>query len=167
MKIVIGSLNETKVGAVEKIFPDKEVIAVSVPSGVSSQPVGDEETREGAVHRAQLAQRHYPNSVGIGLEGGVMYLKQELYLCNWGALLARNGEVFTASGARIKLPASFKNKIDEGEELSDIMNEYTSRQNIRNHEGAIGIFTNQKMLRKEMFAHVLTLLRGQMEYWKQ
>src|SRR5690625_1794522 len=167
MKIVIGSFNETKVGAVKAIFPNEEVIPASVPSGVSVQPVGDEETKEGAVHRAQLAQQLYPASIGIGLEGGVMYLNQELYLCNWGALALNNGTVFAASGARIKLPDSFKSKIEKGYELSDVMNEYTSKQTIRHHEGAIGIFTNGLMLRKEMFKHAVTLLKGQLEYWNK
>jgi len=46
------------------------------------------------------------------------------------------------------------------------MDDYTRKKNIRHHEGAIGIFTNGKMLRKDMFAHVVILLRGQLEYWR-
>src|SRR5690625_1056794 len=166
MNIVIGSLNETKINAVKKVFPEANLSASSVPSGVSLQPVGDEETYEGAVNRAKHAQERYPNHIGIGLEGGVMKLKHDLYVCNWGALATTEGDIYVASGARIKLPRQFAAKIDEGLELSEIMDDYTRKKNIRHHEGAIGIFTNGKMLRKDMFAHVVILLRGQLEYWR-
>lgn len=166
MKIVIGSTNKTKVEAVKNIFTNWTVIAKSVPSGVSPQPIGDEETLQGAMNRAKAAQASERGSVGIGLEGGVMYIQNELYLCNWGALVDTNGTIYTASGARIKLPPSFQDDINRGCELSDIMNEYTKRHDIRFHEGAIGIFTNHLVLRAEMFSHVVKLLKGQMEYWQ-
>ena len=167
MKIVIGSLNETKINAVKKVFPEVEVIAASIPSKVSAQPIGDEETEQGAINRAQNAGDLYSNSIGIGLEGGVMVHRGELLLCNWGALVTADGKTYTASGARIKLPIAFKQKIEQGLELSEIMDNYTKKKNIRHHEGAIGIFTNGRMLRMDMFSHVVTLLRGQMEYWNK
>src|SRR5690625_2547871 len=166
MKIVIGSKNRTKIEAVKSVFPEGTFITKDVPSGVSPQPVGDEETLTGAINRAKACQNSEEDCIGIGLEGGVMYLQNELYLCNWGALVDDSGNVFTASGARIKLPPSFTEKIVRGYELSDIMNEHTERNDIRYHEGAIGIFTNDLVRRDEMFSHVVQLLRGQMEYWK-
>ncbi len=166
MKIVIGSLNETKVKAVKDMFSDADVIAESVPSDVSAQPIGDEETELGAINRAKNAKEIHSNSIGIGLEGGVMLVHNDLFLCNWGALVTETGNIYTASGARIKLPAEFKTKINQGFELSEIMDDYTRKKNTRHHEGAIGIFTNNQILRMDMFAHVVALLRGQMEYWK-
>jgi len=165
MNIVIGSRNKTKIQAVKEIFPKMTVIPKSVPSGVSAQPIDDKETMEGAINRARRAKECHPGSIGIGLEGGVTYLKNGLFLCNWGALITSTGKLYTASGARIRLPDEFKEKIDNGFELSTIMGAYARKKNIRHREGAIGIFTNGKMVRAEMFAHVVTLLRGQMEYW--
>lgn len=167
MKIVIGSYNNTKIQAVKAVFPHWTVIPKDVPSHVSPQPIGDEETLRGAVNRAKAGQTSEQNSIGIGLEGGVMYLEDGLYLCNWGALVDINGEVYTASGARIKLPKAFQKKINDGYELSTIMNEYTKRHDIRHHEGAIGIFTKNQVPSDEMFTHVVKLLRGQMEYWQE
>lgn len=166
MKVIVGSKNKTKVEAVKSIFTDVSIIAKEVPSNVSAQPIGDEETLQGAMNRAKAARKLEKNCIGIGLEGGVMYLNDDLYLCNWGALADQYGEIFTASGARIKLPKSFHEKIDSGMELSEIMNEYTKRHDIRHKEGAIGIFTNHLVLRSEMFSHVVKLLKGQMEYWQ-
>lgn len=167
MKVVVGSTNRTKIEAVKNIFSNCTIIAKEVPSNVSAQPIGDEETLQGAINRAKAAQAQEENCIGIGLEGGVMYIHADLYLCNWGALVDQNGKVYTASGARIKLPRSFHEKINKGFELSEIMNEYTKRHDIRYHEGAIGIFTNNVVLRAEMFSHVVKLLKGQMEYWQE
>lgn len=164
MKIVVGSLNQTKIKAVQAVFKEADVLAKAVPSGVRRQPIGDEETLQGAINRARYSIENYPYDIGIGLEGGVLFLGEGLYLCNWGALIMSNGKVFTAGGARILLPNEFKTRIENGVELSDVMDEYTKKKGIRHHEGAIGIFTNRRVLRHEMFTHIVTLLKGQMEY---
>ena len=36
MKVVVGSKNKTKVGAVEKVWKDAEITSLSVPSGVAT-----------------------------------------------------------------------------------------------------------------------------------
>jgi inosine/xanthosine triphosphatase len=165
MHIIVGSLNKTKVSAVAGIFPDDIVVAEDVPSGVSAQPIGDVETRQGAIHRANRAYALGNNAgIGIGLEGGVMEIAGELFLNNWGALVYEQGKLYTAAGARIALPVDFKSKIQDGLELSVMMDEFTMKQNIRNEEGAIGIFTNNRIDRTAMFSHIVALLKGQMEY---
>ncbi|MGD6950116.1 DUF84 family protein, partial [Bacillus mobilis] len=72
MKIIIGSKNPAKIGAVEAIFNESgiEVDSVDVPSGVSDQPFTDDETIKGAVQRAELALKEGGGDIGIGLEGG-------------------------------------------------------------------------------------------------
>ena len=49
MKVAVGSTNPVKITAVSQIFrrvwPDAEVMSVSVPSGVTEMPMTDEETR--------------------------------------------------------------------------------------------------------------------------
>lgn len=166
MKLIVGSLNRTKINAVKNIFPNASVIGVDVPSQVSAQPIGDDETRQGAINRAVAANEIETGVCGIGLEGGVMVIEEELYVCNWGALVTEQGKLYTASGARIRLPNQFKSEISSGKELSEVMDSYTQKENIRFHEGAVGIFTNGHLLREEMFAQVVMLLRGQLEYWE-
>jgi len=162
MKIAIGSKNPAKLGAVQVIFPEAEIIGLSVSSYVSPQPFSDKETRLGAMNRAKACLQ--PGiDLGIGLEGGVMKLDGVLYLCNWCALAMPNGEILTASGARIPLPEEVEHMLNAGEELGNIMDHYAKKQNVRENEGAIGIFTNNLVTRKEMFAHVMLLLRGQWE----
>lgn len=44
------------------------------------------------------------------------------------------------------------------------MDDYTQKENIRKHEGAVGVFTNGRVDRADMFSHVMRLLLGQYEY---
>ncbi|WP_156291528.1 DUF84 family protein [Oceanobacillus salinisoli] len=167
MKIVIGSKNPTKINAVKEIFAEADVSEMDVPSKVSAQPFSDEETRIGAINRAKQCKDSASQTIGIGLEGGVMYVEDELYLCNWGALVTEDERVFTASGARITLPKEIDEQLRRGLELGEIMDEYAKREEVRKKEGTIGIFTNDLISRQEMFCHVVQLLRGQWEYWSK
>lgn len=167
MKLFLGSKNPTKIRACKAVFPEFEVIGVSVASNVSPQPLTDEETRQGAINRALASIDNQGVEIGVGLEGGVMLLKNRLYLCNWGALVTSKGDTFTASGARIELPNEFIPELKTDKELGEIMESYTKKEDVRSNEGAIGIFTNDMVDRSEMFTHVVQLLRGQMEYWSR
>lgn len=166
MKIIVASKNRTKIAAVQTVFPEATVIGQDFPSDVSSQPFGDEETLQGAINRAKHAMSLSADGFGIGLEGGVFVLSDELYLCNWGALMTAEGKLYKASGARIPLPQCFLRDLQAGTELSELMNAYTKRHDIGHHEGAIGIFTNKLLLRDEMFSQVVQLLKGQWQYWE-
>ncbi|ASN04956.1 DUF84 family protein [Virgibacillus necropolis] len=165
MKIIIGSMNKTKIEAVKEVFPTDQVLSYSAESSVSAQPFSDEETRTGAINRAKDCIAMNPDAVGIGLEGGVMDVDGQLFLCNWGAMIDLKQHVHTASGARILLPKEISEPLRDGIELGDVMDSYAKKQGVRHNEGAIGIFTNSLVSRKDMFLHVVTLLRGQWEYW--
>lgn len=162
--VIIGSKNPTKVEAVRNVFSNFEVNSLEVLSNVSVQPFSDEETRIGAINRAKGCISGEAGSIGIGLEGGVMYVDDTLFLCNWGALATADGELFTASGARIALPKEFEKELKTAGELSVVMDAYTKKENVRSHEGAIGIFTNNLVSREDMFTHVVQLLKGQLDF---
>lgn len=166
MKIIVGSKNPTKIKAVQNIFKTTKVNFLDVSSNVSSQPFSDEETRRGAINRATQCAKSSSGANGIGLEGGVMYIDQQLYLCNWGALVTPDDKVFTASGARILLPEEIATQLERGNELGQLMDNYALKTEVSKKEGAIGIFTNNVITRKEMFEHVVLLLKGQWEYSK-
>jgi inosine/xanthosine triphosphatase len=165
VNIILGSENPAKIKAVRTVFLEKEIIGAKVSSDVSAQPFSDEETRQGAINRAMKCIKEHPSAMGIGLEGGVMFVDDQLFLCNWGALVTPEKDLFTASGARILLPEEITEKLQQGTELGDVMDSYARKKEVRNKEGAVGIFTNDRISRKYMFEHVVWLLRGQMEYW--
>ncbi|ODG90842.1 MULTISPECIES: DUF84 family protein [Bacillaceae] len=166
MKIIIGSLNPTKVGAVKKVFNQYKVEGLNVPSNVSNQPLTDQETMQGAINRAYNARIAGESEIGIGLEGGVIIENDRLFLCNWGALVYEN-EVILASGAKILLPSEFINELRNGTELSVLMEQYTNEKDIRSKEGAVGVFTNGRITRTEIFEHICELLFGQYEFKKR
>ncbi|MCP8617157.1 DUF84 family protein [Salirhabdus salicampi] len=164
MKVIVGSQNPTKIQAVEAVFSNDEVKGNPVESKVSSQPFSDEETLEGAINRARECAQSAKDAIGIGLEGGIMEMGGQSYLCNWGALVDREQNVYTAGGARIPLPDEVVAKLEKGKELGEIMDEYEQRVEVRKKEGAIGVFTNEYVNRAEMFEHVVKLLKGQFEF---
>lgn len=166
MKVAIGSQNAAKVGAVESALIGWGAVLhpVPVPSGVSPQPLSDEETLQGAINRARRAREEAAADLGIGLEGGVVDSSAGLFLINWGALVDQSGRQWVAGGARIPLPSSFSTPLEEGKELGELMEAFTSRTGVRSHEGAVGIFTAGLVNRREMFLHVAKLLIGQYRF---
>ncbi|WP_042146457.1 DUF84 family protein [Paucisalibacillus sp. EB02] len=165
MKIIVGSKNPTKVNAVQGVFTQDIVVGLDVDSLVSPQPFSDQETMQGAINRAKQCAESEAGVVGLGLEGGVMYVGDGLFLCNWGALITPMGETYTASGARILLPKEIEVKLTNGVELGVIMDDYAKKSGVSKKEGAIGIFTKDLLTRQEMFTQVVTLLKGQWSYW--
>ncbi len=166
MRIAVGSKNPAKINAVKGAFMDGsfEIISVDAESGVSEQPMSDEETIKGAVNRAIQAAEIAEADIGIGLEGGVQQTPFGLMLCNWGVLAVKGMEPIIAGGARIPLPEEIARQLVNGAELGPVMDEYAKKQNVRKNEGAVGIFTNGQINRSEMFTHVMKLLAGQYEY---
>lgn len=169
LTVAIGSQNKTKVEAVKRCFQanSTKLISLNVPSGVGNQPFSDEETLQGAMNRAKAALHETKADIGIGLEGGVSETKAGMLLCNWGALYTKDHQMFSAAGARIMLPVEVAEELRKGRELAQVMEDYAAKKDVRSQEGAIGIFTNERVIRKDMFAHVVNLLVGQYEYHKK
>lgn len=165
MKIAVGTKNKAKVGAVQAIvseyFPDAQLENIEVASDVSVQPFSNEETRQGAVNRARNTLLKTNADLAFGLEGGVDEIGGVMYCCNWGAVAMKDGTVISSSGAQFALPEVIAQELRMGKELGPVMDVYTDSENIRHHQGAIGIFTNDLIDRKQMFEHIVTLLIGQ------
>ena len=78
MKIIVASRNPVKIqatqAAFEAAFPQTAIQfeGISVPSGVSDQPMTEEETFLGASNRAQAAWNQ-PSEIdfAVGIEGGL------------------------------------------------------------------------------------------------
>lgn len=171
MNFVIGSVNLAKVTAADDVisqhFPQSTISSIEVGSGVSNQPYGDEETRLGAINRALRAVGKNRETIGIGLEGGVRRIGEQMYLCNWGALVLPSGRRFTAGGAQIPLPQEIAVMVAAGNELGQVVDNYFELSGIRSKEGAIGMFTAFAVNRDDLFKHVMQLLIGQLKYYQQ
>ncbi|MDX5474838.1 MAG: DUF84 family protein [Bacillaceae bacterium] len=168
--VLIGSTNPAKIKAVQRALLvlglHYKVVGKDVESDVSAQPMSDIETLQGAKNRAINCAKTSPCLFAIGLEGGIDFVNEQLIICNWGALVDHEGRTFIASGARIPLPPHFREDLEGGRELGQLMDEYSRRKDIRKKEGAVGIFTNGAINRMEMFEHVCKLLIGQWLFQK-
>lgn len=171
MEFIIASMNQAKITAATKVittyFPEAIIHNMESQSGVRAQPVGDEETVTGAMNRARFIRNNHPGAIGIGLEGGVRFVGEEMYICNWGALALPNGKVITAGGAQIPLPSELAKEIKQGKELGPVMEQYVNHKGVRQKEGAMGVFTAGMITRVELFSHIMQLLIGQMMYEEQ
>ncbi|MEG9297192.1 DUF84 family protein [Mangrovibacillus sp. Mu-81] len=171
LKLAIGTQNKAKVEAIQNGFLEYyehvSFECLKTESNVNEQPFSDQETIEGALNRAKNVLRMTEADVGIGLEGGVTESLYGMFLCNWGALVDRDGNEIIAGGARISLPAEIANGLRQGRELGPLMDGFTQRTGIRHKEGAVGVFTDGNVTRDAMFLHVVHLLIGQWHYKKK
>lgn len=156
MKIIVGSTNPVKVGAVteafKKYWPECEVVGVEVSSGVSSQPMSEEETVGGARNRARSCIGD--NDYGVGIEGGVCEIEDKMFECAWVAIVNKEGVEGLGGGLYFELPAKVAEKIRQGGELGPIM-EGIMKFDVKRTSGAIGVFTKGQLDRKSAYVQIL------------
>ena len=88
LNVIVGSKNPTKIKAVseafKRVFKKNNVVVsgVSVPSGVSDQPMGSNETKTGAENRLKNLKTHLADFY-VGIEGGCGFEEKILYAFAW------------------------------------------------------------------------------------
>ena len=158
----VGSQNPVKLQAVRlgaaTLFDEIEVIGVSVASGVSEQPFGDEEMIAGAAQRAAAALDQCATAqYGVGLEGGVLELREGMFACAWCAITSRDGAVGVASTGNFQLPPRVAELVRSGMELGEADDVVFGRTNSKQNEGAVGILTHGRLTRAEFYAPAVLL----------
>jgi inosine/xanthosine triphosphatase len=144
---------QTALRGFQRMFPgdDFSLIPVSVPSGVSIQPVSDAETLQGALNRAQGARKSVPAAdFWVGIEGGVQANRKEMEAFAWIVVCSKNatGKGRTAS---FFLPAQIVQLIQEGHELGEADDIVFNRTNSKQSNGAIGILTGDVIDRVALY----------------
>jgi inosine/xanthosine triphosphatase len=186
MQIFVGSTNPVKVKAAKQAaistWPDVEVRGLVVASGIPEQPIGDDQTRLGALQRAQAAlaegqaliakskkkighQEEAGNSalysvLGLGLEGGVLEIEGELWSTVWGVVVDQEGEVAVANGARFPIPEIIAQPIRLGEEMGPVVESLMGESDIRKKQGMIGVLTNNFVTRTQEYASIAKIALG-------
>ncbi len=134
------------------------IAGVAAESGVSAQPMGDDETIQGAVNRAQAALAAAPDAeLAVGLEGGVVEIGGALYCCAWCAIADRAGRVGLASTGRCQLPPPVAQLIRGGMELGADDYIVFGRINSKQGEGAVGLLTRGRIDRASFYAPAVTM----------
>jgi inosine/xanthosine triphosphatase len=160
-RAAVGSTNPAKLEAVHRalarLAPGCAVEGVEVPSGVGKQPFGDEETRRGALARAQAALATSGADVAFGLEGGVIVEGGRPWLVSWVAVIDRAGLLGEASGLRMPLPRSATEKLRGGEELGEVIDALFDVHLSKQQAGAIGLLTEGFVSRTDAFADLVAM----------
>jgi len=177
MKIFVASENPVKINAVtiaaSETYPDLKVQGMGVVSGVSAQPMTDRETLTGSINRAQALKKLVlakklcsakEEVLFIGAEGGVYHpnfaKEKELWSTVWISVLDQKGEIFSASGARFRLPQDLANGILAGKELGSVMGALFNDPNLKQKSGAIGVLTKNFIDRTEEYVAIAKLAIG-------
>ncbi|MFV0573917.1 MAG: inosine/xanthosine triphosphatase [Vibrio sp.] len=163
-KVIVASLNPAKIKAVESAFiasfPEQHFIfeGVSVSSGVPDQPMDDKETKLGAITRVKNAQAAVSDGdFYVGLEAGIEGQFTFAWMIvenNPNAEKRLHGE---SRSACLMLPALVLEKIQQGKELGDVMDEVFATENIKQKGGAIALLTHHQLTRSTVYHQALIL----------
>jgi inosine/xanthosine triphosphatase len=175
LKIVVGSLNPVKVNAAKQGFclamklneQDVDIEGHDVPSGVSDQPIGDEEIKLGATNRARSCYSAFKDLNGcvpyysIGIEGGIINSgngteDEEMECYAW--IVVFDGTQFGKSKtASFILPGMIADLIKGGMELGDADDAVFKRINSKQGDGTVGHLTKGVLDRTQFYVQAVVL----------
>ncbi|CAM4078598.1 inosine/xanthosine triphosphatase [Pseudoalteromonas byunsanensis] len=162
LKVLVGSKNPVKVNAAKHViqgyFPDYQVecSGLHAPSGVPEQPLGEDETRQGAQNRVSYLQQHHQADFYCAMEGGA---HQFSYGPATFAYVVVANEHYTSvnRSSNLPLPQPIYDALVAGEELGPVMDRVFNTTNIKQKGGAIGLLTNHVATRESTYTQALTL----------
>jgi inosine/xanthosine triphosphatase len=161
--VVVASQNPVKVACVRagftRMFPDAAfaVQGVAVDSGVSHQPMGEEETLRGAEARARHARSAQPAAdYWVGIEGGCEERGGVLHGFAWVVVLSatQEGRSRTAS---FELPPAVAALVRQGVELGHADDQVFGRSNSKHGNGAVGLLTGDAVDRVALYEPAVVL----------
>lgn len=161
--MVVASLNPIKIQAVrdglEVVgYPGQySVEGIEAHSGVSDQPMDDNEATIGAHNRAhqawkESASRSWGTDLyyGVGIEGGMQEVGGRWYDKGWFAIRTNIG-VFTASTINMEVPAPVLKLVQGGLELGHACDEYFGTTNSKQDTGHFGLMTGNRITRQSAY----------------
>lgn len=152
VQVYVGSVNPTKVESArivfQQLYEHAAVEGIVVPSGVSDQPIGPDETIQGAINRARSAWQRcaadFPEAqcYGVGMEGGVDFDPDgSAWLTGWTVIVQADHLLLKTSGPRLCLPEQVGARVRNGEELGPVVDDITGLRESKTGIGAIGWLT--------------------------
>lgn len=152
MKICVGSTNSSKINAVldgvKAYWPTAQVDGAEVKTNTHENPVGMEQTLQGAINRARAAQKSGCD-LGIGLENGVMKLNGQWVIIGAVAITDGNKE-YAVPTMGAPLPRSWGQAMLAGGELRPYVT--AAGLNYDYGQGVVSLLTNDMVKRDEGFA---------------
>lgn len=162
MKVAIGTKNPAKINAVERGFltmwPDTqfEFVGVPVESGVSDQPMSDEEGIKGATTRATSAlQEQSDADFGVGLEGSIRKTNDTWFATAWIVVVDKSGKKGVGAAPTVMIPQKLAGQMLAGEEMKVVIDRHFKIKDSGKKEGFFGIMTNNKITRSDGYKYAV------------
>lgn len=163
MLVIVGSHNPVKNEAVKsafkKVFPidSIEITKCTVSSGVSDQPMTDQETLRGATNRSSDCKLQHPDAdFWVGLEGGCQFEGEDLEAYAWMVILSSTG-MGKARTSSFILPEKVARLVKSGVELGEADDMVFKRSGSKQKNGAVGILTRNLIDRASYYEQALIL----------
>jgi len=163
MQVVIASQNPIKLEAVkvafDQLFANQSVnfLTCEAASGVSYQPIGNKETLQGAINRAENAYIKYSQAdYWVGIEGGVEKNSQEYEAFAWIVIKSKY-KISRGKTGTFVLPLQVGKLLDEGKELGEADDIVFGMVDSKKGVGAVGILTQGKITRAKYYAEAVKL----------
>ncbi len=153
MKVAVGSKNKVKIEAVknafEALWPDKkwQVEGVDVSSGVSDQPMSDEESIKGAGNRARKAIKEINADYGVGAEGGLQKTGEHWLDSGWIVVVDKQGNEGVGSTVKMIVPEKMMKLIHDGQELGIACDIIFDMTDAKQGVGHFGLMTKNQITR--------------------
>ncbi|MBL8146863.1 MAG: inosine/xanthosine triphosphatase [Anaerolineae bacterium] len=161
--IIVASANPVKIraalGGFQRMWPEQTFVAdgVSIPSGVSDQPMGDDETLRGAYQRAAGAREARPNaSYWVGIEGGCAEGAGGMETFAWVVVLGHATSGHSRTGM-FMLPDEVAELVRGGMELGHADDAVFGRSNSKQEDGSVGLMTGGVIDRAAYYEHAVVL----------
>lgn len=133
MKLALGTTSNKKKTFVEEVFKDlkvpMEVESVGVQSGVSEQPICDEEVKKGSISRATNALNQSKTAdLGLGIEIGYQLNKKGHYeMFCWASIVDKKGQIYSCQSHKLLLPEFHQNILKEKKYLGEYVREFLEK----------------------------------------
>lgn len=163
IEIAVGSQNPTKLSAVEmaakEIFTEPyNITGFKVESGVSDQPMSDEEMIEGAINRAySVSYEMRTAKYAVGLEGGIRVLPHGWFDLGWVCFLDVDikNDALAATSA-LELPKPVQELMESSDlELSEAVAQVYGTNTTQDRDCS-AVITNGLMPADKLYSHAVT-----------
>ena len=161
--VIVASKNPVKIQAahtgLSTFFQknDWDVQGHSIPSGVSDQPMSDEETLQGAINRVHNAKMLFPNAlIWVGIEGGCSVKEDTMWVFAW-VVVGVQDRISKAKTSMFALPTEISTLVQEGIELGVATDMIFGQQNTKHSQGVVGMLSNGHIDRTEYYVQPMIL----------
>lgn len=163
MKVLVASTNPVKINATkmgfEKVFPNEKigVEGVSAPSGVSDQPMTEEETLKGALNRVENVSKLKAADYWVGIEGGLEEIDGEMEAFAWVVIKDKTGKIGKGRSASFFLPQKMAELVKQGKELGEADDIVFKDTNSKQKTGTVGKLTGDLITRTDYYEQAVIL----------